>query len=101
VCRRVDFTFATVTTWDAYKLITGWLGAKGDDGSYAYITGADAAGHNPSDNLTQYPIAWDYIFQATHTTTVRALIVRRSSPCACVTGQCGVAASGAHVGGRG
>jgi len=28
-----------------------------------------AAGHNPGDNLTQYNIAWDYIFQATHTTT--------------------------------
>ena len=27
------------------------------------------AGHNPGDDLTKYPIAWDYIFQGTHTTT--------------------------------
>ena len=49
--------------------VTGWMRIGGKDGSYTYVTSPDAAGHNPSDDLTPYGIPWDYIFQGTHTTT--------------------------------
>ena len=52
-----------------YSQITDFLKKGGDDGSFAYITGPDAAGHNPGDDLTPYGIAWQYVWQGTHTTT--------------------------------
>lgn len=42
---------------------------KGGDKSFSYVTGPDKAGHNPGDDLRQYNISWDFIFQGTHTTT--------------------------------
>ena len=50
------------------------------------FTGPDSAGHNPDDDLTQYPIRWDYIFEGTHTTaggfvdTLKFNIGRPASP---------------------
>ena len=55
-------------TEHAYLLVKQFLLAGGPDGSYEYVHSADKAGHNPSDNLTEYPIPWNYIFQARHTT---------------------------------
>ncbi len=37
--------------------------------AYSYVTGPDDAGHNPGDDLSPYPIPWDYVFQGTHITT--------------------------------
>ena len=52
----------------AYNEVKAYLIAGGDDGSYSYSTGADAAGHNPSDDLRPYNISWSYVFQGTHKT---------------------------------
>jgi len=67
-CCIMDFTLATNTTYthDHFK---AWLSKGGNDGSYAYVTGPDKAGHNPGDDLTKYGIPWDFVFQGTHTTT--------------------------------
>jgi hypothetical protein len=51
---------------DVYKATMGYLGAA--DG-FSYVTGADKAGHNPGDDLRKYGIAWQFVFQGTHTTT--------------------------------
>lgn len=42
----------------------------GSDNSYSYITGPDAAGHNPGDDLSAYnvPGGYQYIFQGHHQT---------------------------------
>jgi len=56
-------------TEHVYLLIKQFLLWGGPDGSFEYVDSPDKAGHNPSDNLTSYPIAWNYIFQARHTTT--------------------------------
>ena len=56
-------------THTLYSTLKAYLTAKGEDKSFAYIHTADAAGHNPTDNLTPFPISWDYILQASHTTT--------------------------------
>jgi len=57
------------TTDHTYQTIKKYLQGGGEDGSYTYVTGPDAAGHNPGDDLTAYPIAWDYIFQGQHTSS--------------------------------
>jgi len=68
-CCIMDFSVDSVTPLDAYNALTKALKTGGTDGSYTYSHAADSAGHNPSDNLTQYSIAWLYIFQGTHMTT--------------------------------
>ena len=71
-CCLVDYPIGSrgpVNTTHVYLQVKDYLVKGGKDGSYAYVTGPDAAGHNPGDDLTKYPIAWDYIFQGTHTTT--------------------------------
>lgn len=55
----------------AYTGLKEWLQGGGDDGSFGYRTGKDAAGHNPGDDLREYGIAWDFILQGSHTTTGR------------------------------
>merc|ERR1711934_43126 len=66
-CCIMDFTLATNTTY-TYDHFKAWLMKGGNDGSYAYVTGPDKAGHNPGDDLSKYGIPWDFIFQGTHTT---------------------------------
>merc|ERR1712110_1300352 len=56
-------------SYHLYMYAIGFLKQGGKDGSFSYTTGPDKAGHNPGDDLTKYPIEWDYIFQGTHTTT--------------------------------
>ena len=61
---------ATVNTTHVYLQVKGYLAKGGKDGSYAYVTGPDSAGHNPSDDLTRAPsLSWDYIFEGRHTTS--------------------------------
>ena len=67
-CCMVDYELNQNTTL-IYDKIKRYLMSGGEDGSYNYSTGPDAAGHNPGDSLLPYPIKWDYIFQGTHTTT--------------------------------
>ena len=38
------------------------------DKPFTYSHAPDAAGHNPGDDLTPYPIPYDYILQGTHST---------------------------------
>ena len=54
-----------------YNQTVAFLKAGGYDGSFAYVTGPDAAGHNPSDYLGGVGPAssWWYIFQGSHSTT--------------------------------
>jgi len=70
-CCTVDVKLGATEniTSHTYETIVGYLKSGGEDGSYAYVTGADAAGNDPSDDLTPYGIPWSYIFQGTHTTT--------------------------------
>lgn len=69
-CCMVDVHIpgTAVNTSYLHELVTGYL-SGGKDGSYTHETAPDAAGHNPGEDLTPYPIKWDYIFQGTHTTT--------------------------------
>ena len=73
-CCVVDYDIgaretATVNTTHVYEQVKGYLSKGGKDGSYAYVTGPDAAGHNPGDDLTGVPsFSWDYIFEGKHTT---------------------------------
>merc|ERR1712086_243839 len=46
-----------------------WLQGGGPDKSFKYVTGPDSAGHNPGDDLRQYNISWQFIWQGEHTTT--------------------------------
>ena len=67
-CCMVDYVLparpgAVNVTAHLYNQIKSYLTKGGDDGSYAYVTGPDTAGHNPGDDLTPYGILWDYIFQ--------------------------------------
>ena len=55
-------------TTELYNHLVGYLKAGGEDASFSYVTGPDSHGNNPSDDLTPYGIAWDYILQGTHTT---------------------------------
>merc|ERR1712080_436311 len=62
-----DFSHGNST--DLYEKIKQFLMKGGDDGSYTYVTGPDAAGNNPVDDLTPYKIAWKYMIKGTHKTT--------------------------------
>lgn len=55
-------------TAHVYLQLKQFLLTGGADGSFKYVHSADKAGHNPSDDLTAYPIPWNYVFQATHKT---------------------------------
>eukprot|EP00948_MAST-09A_sp_MAST-9A-sp1_P002449 g2449.t1 len=71
-CCIVDYSFSKNTTAeDTYKILKGFLEKKGTDGSFAYVTGSDSAGHNPGDDLRPFniPTGVQFIFQGTHTTT--------------------------------
>ena len=55
-----------------YNQTVAFLKAGGYDGSFAYVTGPDAAGHNPDDYLgagVGPTSSWWYIFQGSHSTT--------------------------------
>jgi hypothetical protein len=52
-----------------YNSTVALLKHGGPDGSFKYVTGPDAAGHNPGDDLRQYKIDWQFAWQATHSTT--------------------------------
>ena len=53
-----------------YNQTVAFLKAGGYDGSFAYVTGPDAAGHNPDDYLGGVTAGhWWYIFQGSHSTT--------------------------------
>lgn len=67
-CCVVEFALGSKTSRSAYETVSGYLKKGGSDGSYEYVTGPDAAGHNPSDDLTSFPIPVDFIFQGKHTT---------------------------------
>ena len=56
-CCMVDFVVPTAPE-TTYKAIKAALVAGGGDGSYSYSHAADTAGHNPSDDLTPYGLAW-------------------------------------------
>jgi hypothetical protein len=58
----------TSSVEDVYATVKQYLLKGGDDGSYSYSTGADAAGHNPTDDLTPFNISWSYVFQGNHKT---------------------------------
>ena len=53
----------------SYKTMRTFLESHGPDKSFNYSTGPNEAGLNPGDDLRQYPIKWQYIFQGTHMTT--------------------------------
>ena len=55
-----------------YNQTVAFLKAGGYDGSFAYVTGPDAAGHDPDDYLgagVGPTSSWWYIFQGSHSTT--------------------------------
>merc|ERR1712010_347679 len=64
----MDFTLKT-SAEDTYTRFKAWLSKGGDDASYSYVTGPDATGHNPGDDLRQYKIPYYFIFQGSHNTT--------------------------------
>ena len=79
-CGKVDFgscgnACCTVSVdWDltpkeAYQTIKSFLKSGGEDNSFTYSTGPDAAGHNPGEDLTPYSIPQQYILQGYHFTT--------------------------------
>jgi len=61
--------FNIYTLWTILAPLISLIGAGGADGSVAYRTGKDGAGHNPGDDVRQYKNAWDFILQGSHTTT--------------------------------
>jgi len=68
-CCAVNITgIESESTTDVYDKLVAYLKSGGTDGSFDYVTGPDAHGHNPSDDLRQYNISWDFILQGTHTT---------------------------------
>ena len=70
-CCVVEFniTSGASTSEDAYQRLKQWLQTGGSDGSVAYVTGADAAGHNPGDDCREYHNGYDFVLQGSHTTT--------------------------------
>ena len=53
----------------AYGEIKAFLETGGGDGSFTYVNGSDAAGHDPSDTLPDgIPGGYKYIWQGTHAT---------------------------------
>eukprot|EP01062_Namystynia_karyoxenos_P021858 TRINITY_DN18339_c0_g1_i3.p1 TRINITY_DN18339_c0_g1~~TRINITY_DN18339_c0_g1_i3.p1 ORF type:complete len:206 (+),score=76.78 TRINITY_DN18339_c0_g1_i3:81-620(+) len=69
-CCVVDVTITgPATPTEVYITVKGFLQSGGGDGLYAYSTGPDAAGHNPSDDLRPYNVSWQYIMQGTHKTS--------------------------------
>jgi len=52
----------------SYATIADFLTSGGADGSFAYSSGPDSAGHDPSPDLRPYNISAKYIFQGTHKT---------------------------------
>lgn len=67
-CCNLQLVVPSTTPVDTYTAITNYLKKSGSDGSYGYSNGADAAGHNPSDDLRPYNLTWKFIFQGTHKT---------------------------------
>merc|ERR1711934_103208 len=67
-CCIMDFELTTAPL-DTHTRFVKWLKAGGPDGSFKYVTGPDSAGHNPGDDLRQYNISWQFIWQGEHTTT--------------------------------
>ena len=68
-CCVIDASFEGVNASHVYNTLSGYLRKGGDDGSFAYVTGPDKAGHNPGDSLVPYNISWAYVFQGSHTTS--------------------------------
>merc|ERR1712224_1188672 len=64
----MDFQLRTSPS-DTHARFVKWLKGGGPDGSFKYVTGPDAAGHNPGDDLRQYNISWQFIWQGEHATT--------------------------------
>jgi hypothetical protein len=86
-CCVVEFNITGgSSTEDAYNEMKAWLQKGGGDGSVAYRTGPDAAGHNPGDDVRQYNTPWDFILQGSHTTsggfvdTLNINVKKQSSP---------------------
>ena len=67
-CCAIDVT-VSADPETAYSALKAYLRSGGKDQSFKYVNNTDAAGHNPGDDLTPYKIAFQYIFQGTHTTT--------------------------------
>ena len=68
-CCVVEFDITSGSTEDAYNGLKQWLQKGGTDGSVAYRTGEDAAGHNPGDDCREYHNGYDFVLQGSHTTT--------------------------------
>eukprot|EP00658_Telonema_sp_P-2_P003791 TRINITY_DN1141_c0_g2_i1.p1 TRINITY_DN1141_c0_g2~~TRINITY_DN1141_c0_g2_i1.p1 ORF type:complete len:206 (+),score=53.14 TRINITY_DN1141_c0_g2_i1:114-731(+) len=54
---------------EVYNVTTSFLKGGGDDGSYTYVTGKGPGGQDPGDDLRHFGIAYQFIFQGSHTTT--------------------------------
>lgn len=70
-CCIVETVWLANAAETLYVSLRTFLESGGPDGSFAYVNGSDAAGHNPSDDLRKYkiPQGWQFIFQGTHTTS--------------------------------
>mmetsp|Transcript_62863 Transcript_62863/g.142073 ORF Transcript_62863/g.142073 Transcript_62863/m.142073 type:complete len:255 (+) Transcript_62863:71-835(+) len=59
---------------ESYAKVKDYLTSGGGDGLFAYVSGPDAGGNNPPDNITSFNIAtgaggkWLFMVKGTHTT---------------------------------
>mmetsp|Transcript_9878 Transcript_9878/g.20704 ORF Transcript_9878/g.20704 Transcript_9878/m.20704 type:complete len:230 (+) Transcript_9878:41-730(+) len=61
-----------------YNKVKNFLTSGGASGGFAYVTGPNAAGENPGDDLRQYnstpPRPFEFILQGTHTSLLKKFV---------------------------